>query len=130
MRSKTKPSKTLPVLLLLSLALPLPALAAAADPSGVWLRDDGNARVRIAPCGSDICATNLWIKDTSSGEAVGDKLVMTLKPEADGTLSGTAFDAKRDRSYGMTVTVRPDGLSTRGCIAKVLCKTVTWTPAQ
>lgn len=41
-----------------------------ADPSGVWLRDDGNARVRIAPCGSNICATNLWIGDTSRGEVL------------------------------------------------------------
>ena len=123
-------SKTAPAILLLSLALPLPAFANSPDPSGVWLRDDGNARVRIAPCGSDICATNLWIKDTSGGEAVGDKLVMTLKPDGANTLSGTAFDAKRDRSYAMTLTVKPDGLSTRGCIAAVLCKTVTWTPAE
>lgn len=127
---KPAASATGAVVLLLAAALPRPALASGADPSGVWLRDDGNARVRIAPCGSDICATNVWIKDTSGGEEVGDKLVMTLKPEADGTLSGTAFDAKRDRSYAMTLTVKPDGLSTRGCIARVLCKTVNWTPAQ
>ncbi|WP_082365133.1 DUF2147 domain-containing protein [Bosea vaviloviae] len=127
---KPAASATGAVVLLLAAALPLPLLANGVDPSGVWLRDDGNARVRIAPCGGDICATNLWIKDTSGGEEVGDKLVMTLKPEADGTLSGTAFDAKRDRRYGMTLTVKPDGLSTRGCIARVLCKTVNWTPAQ
>lgn len=127
---KPAASATGAVVLLLAAALPRPALASGADPSGVWLRDDGNARVRIAPCGSDICATNVWIKDTSGGEEVGDKLVMTLTPEADGTLSGTAFDAKRDRSYAMTLTVKPDGLSTRGCIARVLCKTVNWTPAQ
>ena len=47
----------------------------SADPSGVWLRDDGNARVRIAPCGRNICATNLWIRDTSKGEEAGDRLV-------------------------------------------------------
>ncbi|CAN5185418.1 hypothetical protein BH10PSE8_BH10PSE8_06680 [soil metagenome] len=114
---------------ILFLSLGLPALANGADPSGVWLRDDGNARVRIAPCGTDICATNLWIKDTSGGEEVGDQLVMKLKPEGDDKLSGEAFDAKRNRSYGMTLTVKPDGLSTRGCIAAVLCKTVNWTPA-
>lgn len=127
---KSAASATGAVILLLAAALPLPASANGADPSGVWMRDDGNARVRIAPCGKDICATNVWIKDTSGGEEVGDKLVMTLKPEGDGSLSGTAFDAKRDRSYAMTLTVKPDGLSTRGCIAKVLCKTVNWTPAQ
>ncbi len=117
-------------ILILALALRVPALANSADPSGVWLRDDGNARVRIAPCGSNICATNLWIKDTSGGEEVGDRLVLTLKPEGADKLSGEAFDPKRNRRFAMTLTVKPDGLSTRGCIIGVLCKTVTWTPAE
>lgn len=116
--------------LALSVALAHPALANGADPSGVWLRDDGNARVRIAPCGTDICATNLWIKDTSGGEEVGDRLVLTLKPEGADSLKGEAFDPKRNRRFAMTLTVKPDGLSTRGCIVGVLCKTVTWTPVQ
>lgn len=116
--------------LALSVALAHPALANGADPSGVWLRDDGNARVRIAPCGTDICATNLWIKDTSSGEEVGDRLVLTLKPDGADSLKGEAFDPKRNRRFAMTLTVKPDGLSTRGCIVGVLCKTVTWTPVQ
>jgi uncharacterized protein (DUF2147 family) len=120
--------RTGPAILFLSLALP--AFANGADPSGVWLRDDGNARVRIAPCGGDICATNLWIRDSSGGEEVGDRLVLTLKPDGDDRLSGEAFDPKRNRRFTMTLTVRPDGLSTRGCIAAVLCKTVNWTPAQ
>lgn len=116
--------------LVLSVATAMPALANGADPSGVWLRDDGNARVRIAPCGTDICATNLWIKDTSGGEEVGDRLVLTLKPDGADSLKGEAFDPKRNRRFAMTLTVKPDGLSTRGCIVGVLCKTVTWTPVQ
>lgn len=116
--------------LALSVALAHPALANGADPSGVWLRDDGNARVRIVPCGTDICATNLWIKDTSGGEEVGDRLVLTLKPDGADSLKGEAFDPKRNRRFAMTLTVKPDGLSTRGCIVGVLCKTVTWTPVQ
>jgi uncharacterized protein (DUF2147 family) len=55
-----------------------PSFAAEQTLYGVWLRDDGNAVVRIAPCGSNICATNLQIKDTSKGEQVGDRLVMAL----------------------------------------------------
>ncbi|MBX9874622.1 MAG: DUF2147 domain-containing protein [Beijerinckiaceae bacterium] len=122
--------KTMLIALGLWIAPVLPALANSADPSGVWLRDDGNARVRIAPCGSNICATNVWIKDTSGGEEVGDRLVLTLKPEGADSLKGEAFDPKRNRRFAMTLTVKPDGLSTRGCIIGVLCKTVNWTPAQ
>ena len=103
----------------------------SADPSGVWLRDDGNARVRIAPCGNDICATNLWIGDTSKGEAAGDVLVMSLKPKSADTLSGSAYDKKRDRTYSITVQVSEGALLTRGCIlGGVLCRNVRWKSAQ
>jgi uncharacterized protein (DUF2147 family) len=122
--------RTTLIALVLSVTPALPALANSPDPSGVWLRDDGNARVRIAPCGSNICATNVWIKDTSGGEEVGDQLVLRLKPAGADSLKGEAFDPKRNRSYAMTLTVKPDGLSTRGCIIGVLCKTVNWTPAE
>lgn len=103
----------------------------SADPSGVWLRDDGNARVRIAPCGGNICATNLWIGDTSKGEEAGDRLVMSLQPKSPDTLAGTAYDAKRDRTYSITVQVSENALLTRGCIlGGVLCKNVYWQPAK
>lgn len=103
----------------------------SADPSGIWLRDDGNARVRIAPCGGKICATNLWIGDTSKGEEPGDRLVMSLQPKSADTLAGTAYDAKRNRTYSITVQVSDKSLLTRGCIlAGVLCKNVRWQPAQ
>lgn len=103
----------------------------SADPSGVWLRDDGNARVKIAPCGDNICATNLWIGDTSKGEAAGDRLVMSLKPKSADTLSGTAYDEKRDRTYSITVQVSENALTTRGCIlGGVLCRDVHWKPAR
>ena len=105
--------------------------AAANDLDGTWLRDDGNARVRIAPCGDKICATNLWIGDTSTGEAAGDKLVMTLARQPDGTFSGSAYDAKRDWTYSMTITAKPGALTTRGCIAaKLICRDVTWKAVE
>ena len=105
--------------------------AAANDLDGTWLRDDGNARVRIAPCGDKICATNLWIGDTSKGEAAGDKLVMTLARQPDDTFSGSAYDAKRDWSYSMTITAAPGALTTRGCIVgRLICRDVNWKAVE
>jgi len=102
--------------------------ASAPDPNGVWMRGDGNARVRIAPCGPDICATNLWIKDTSSGENVGDRLVMTIKPKSADTLVGKAFDPKRNLTFTIQVKVKKASLVTRGCvIGGVVCKNVNWS---
>ncbi|MDP2803484.1 MAG: DUF2147 domain-containing protein [Phreatobacter sp.] len=107
------------------------ALTGAQALEGNWLRGDGNARVRIAPCGDKVCATNLWIGDTSSGEEVGDRLVMTLTREGQGKFEGTAFDVKRGRNYNIIITTSGDRLSTRGCIlGRLLCREVTWTAAR
>ncbi|MFJ6327289.1 MULTISPECIES: DUF2147 domain-containing protein [unclassified Rhizobium] len=99
----------------------------AADIEGQWARGDGNAKVRIAPCGSDICATNTWIKPGTPKEKKGDKLVMTIKPGDEGVYLGTAFDPQRNMTYKLTVTVRGDKMTTRGCIvAGLLCKGIEW----
>lgn len=101
----------------------------AADIDGQWARGDGDAKVRIAPCGDDICATNTWIKPGTRGEKAGDRLVMTIKPQGDaGSYSGTAFDPQRDMTYRITVTVSGDSMTTKGCIvAGLICKGVSWS---
>jgi uncharacterized protein (DUF2147 family) len=100
----------------------------AADIDGQWARGDGNAKVRIAPCGSDICATNIWIKPGTAKEKTGDRLVMTINPDADGVYAGTAFDPQRNLTYKLTVTINGDKMTTKGCVvAGLLCKGVDWT---
>ena len=114
----------------LSLIMPivLAATSAAPDPTGLWRRDDGNAYVRIAPCGTRVCATNTWIKDANTGEAVGDRLIMDLARRTGNVLAGTAYDPKRGMTYTVTVTVEPTGLTTRGCLLfGLLCRSVAWS---
>lgn len=107
------------------------AVAQERNPDGVWMRDDGNARVKIAPCGTKLCATNLWIKDASKGEEVGDQLVMSLDRKSDTDLAGTAYDPKRDKTYAITLIVGPDNLTTRGCVlGGLLCRDVNWTSVK
>lgn len=101
---------------------------AGPDPTGVWNRGDGNARVRVEPCGNAFCATNIWVKDTSKGEDVGDVLVMKVKPKSDTHMSGEAFDRKRDLTYAMNLQVDTDTMSTKGCVvAGMICQSATWT---
>lgn len=116
------------ILLALALAGSYAVGAAFADDlQGTWLRDDGNARVRIAPCGNKVCATNLWIGDTSKGKSAGDKLILTLARQPDGTFSGNAYDPKRDWTYSMTITASAGALTTRGCIfGRLICRDVSW----
>lgn len=120
-----------PLLLALIVVCPSAAGAAATPLDGTWLRDDGNARVRIAACGDKICATNLWIGDASNGEEAGDKLIMSLSRQTDGSFSGTAYDPKRDRTFSMTVKASASELNTRGCIlGRLLCRDVNWKAAD
>ncbi len=102
--------------------------AEAADINGNWARGDGNARVHIAPCGPDLCAVNTWIKPGTPKEKEGDKLVMSIKEDSEGSYSGTAFDPQRDLSYKLTVKVDGARMTTKGCvIAGLICKGVDWT---
>lgn len=110
------------------LALAPATIACAADPSGNWVRDDGNSKVRVAACGKDICATNTWIKDPASSEKAGDVLVMSLKPAGGNLLSGTAYDGQRKLTYNFDMTVEANQLRTKGCVlGKLLCKDVVWS---
>lgn len=106
----------------------LAGMAEAGDISGQWARGDGKAKVQITPCGSDICAVNTWIKPGTPKEKEGDKLVMSIRPDAEGSYSGTAFDPQRDMSYKLTVTVDGNKMTTKGCVvAGLLCKAIDWT---
>jgi uncharacterized protein (DUF2147 family) len=105
----------------------VPGSAFADDIDGLWARGDGNAKVKIEPCGSDICAINTWIKPGTPREKAGDKLVMTIKKTSDDEYSGTAFDPQRDMTYKIFVMVNGDKMNTKGCVvAGLLCKGVDW----
>ena len=105
------------------------AHAALPSPQGLWARGDGKAKVEIAPCGTDLCAVNTWIKPGVRDEKVGDKLVMTVTPAKPGIWTGKAFDPQRNLSYKLTITVpSATTMTTAGCIlGGLLCKNMGWT---
>jgi uncharacterized protein (DUF2147 family) len=104
------------------------ATVRAADIDGNWARSDGKARVKIARCGGDICATNTWIKPGTPSEKAGDVLVMKVEKISDSTYSGSAFDPQRDMSYKITLDISGDRMTSNGCVlGGLLCKGVGWT---
>ena len=99
--------------------------------TGEWSRTDGGSRINIAPCGEQFCAVNTWVKDTSKGEAVGDKLIMSLQPQEPAKLAGEAFDEKRKLRYTMKILVADNAMTTEGCmLSGVVCKTMHWNRAH
>lgn len=104
------------------------AAASTEKMTGTWQRGDGLAKVTIDRCGSAMCAVNTWVKAGTSGEKVGDRLVMNVSPQAGGKLSGTAFDPQRNLTYRIDISVAEQRMKTRGCVlGGVLCKSVGWT---
>lgn len=105
-----------------------PSLARSAEIEGLWVRGDGNARVRIQPCGSKICAINTWIRNESEQhEHVGDVLIFNVKT-TDGGYSGTAFDPQRNLELSAHLSLIGDSLASKGCVlAGIWCKTMHWT---
>jgi uncharacterized protein (DUF2147 family) len=114
------------------IALPSLAQAAAEGPQaqimGEWQRGDGQARVRIAPCGKALCAINTWIRDPASSEKVGDRLVMSVSPVDDATMKGKAYDPQRKLTFNVTIAVASrQRMTTNGCLlGGFLCKSVAW----
>lgn len=112
----------------LALLTPVAAAAEAASPMGQWSRGDGKAKVKVAKCGANICATNTWIKPGTPSEKAGDVLVMEVKPDSPSTYSGTAFDPQRNMRYKIKLKVSENNMTTTGCIlGGLLCKGVDWT---
>lgn len=126
-RKETSPVRksALAILTLVLLATSAPAIAQS--PYGIWARGDGNTRVKIAPCGAKICATNTWIRNRST-EKVGHVLVMKVKKIAAGLWKGSAYDPQRKLTISMQMKVRRRSMITSGCvIAGLLCKSTNWT---
>ncbi|MFE1598706.1 DUF2147 domain-containing protein [Methylobacterium sp. ID0610] len=133
----------------LGLVVPTVALAAPKDPSGVWLTEDGRARIRIEKCltrNDRVCGYVVWLKTplNDKGEArvdfkntdpkkrtrpsLGHQLIMGLKPNAEDRYEGQIYNSEDGKNYDVSIWVdEPGELSVRGCLLGFLCGSQTWT---
>ena len=98
------------------------------DIMGAWQRDDGIARVKVAPCGRVICMTNTYFKPGVVDEKVGERLEFNVKASGGAALAGTVLDPKTSKSYAASIDVTGEQMTTKGCIlGGVICKSTGWT---
>lgn len=103
------------------------APALAQDASGVWLRDNGASRVRIAPCGDALCGTIAWLKDANGPGKVGQRVFFDMKPNGAGAWAGKAFNPEDGKTYSGKMSLSGSTLTTAGCaLGGLICKSVTW----
>jgi uncharacterized protein (DUF2147 family) len=127
-------------------AMALPACAA--DLTGVWLTEDGEARVRIYNCGQDLCGTVLSLKEPNEPQTskpkldkfnqdtskrtrpiVGIELISGLKPN--GTpdqWEGSLYNPQDGNTYKGILTAQGLlNMKLQGCVlGGLICKSEIW----
>lgn len=133
--------------IILFLIAPLPAATAQAlDPTGIWLTEKGDAKVRVTRCGAGVCGVVIWLRDPidpATGKAqiddknsnprlakrpiIGLGLFSGMRPSGANKWSGTIYNADDGKSYDSHVSVTgADTLRVEGCVG-AFCGGETWT---
>lgn len=111
---------------LAALAAPLPA--AADDLSGVWLRENGESKVRFSKCGEHWCGHVSWLKEANSASKIGQRVFFDMKADGTNNWVGKAFNPEDGKTYSGKVQLNGNRMMTSGCaIAGLVCRTVSWT---
>ena len=107
------------------------ASPALADPTGTWLRENGNSRVRIAPCGPHFCGTLTWVKDPAGPAKVGQRIFYDMAPAGANAWAGKAFNPEDGKTYSGKLSLSGSTMTTSGCVlGGLICRTVSWSKAN
>ncbi len=107
-----------PFALAAALALVCGSALAAEPIVGTWRLSNGET-VDYRPCGSNYCST------VNTGTYKG-KTVGTMAGSGN-RYDGTVVDPSSDKSYEGRVEIQGTKLVLTGCVAKVFCRSQTWT---
>ena len=139
-------STLIAAMLAVLLAAPMARAQSAADPSGVWQTQAGDAHVKISKCGGGICGVIVSLReptDPSTGKPqvdnrnpnpalntrpiIGLPLFSGMRPADGGKWSGQIYNADDGGTYASSISLAsPDMLRVEGCVG-ALCGGETWT---
>jgi uncharacterized protein (DUF2147 family) len=125
------------------------AHAQVLEPSGVWLTQAGDAKVRVSKCGNGICGVIVWLReamDSSTGKPATDSknpnpalasrpmiglpLFAGMQPSGANRWSGQIYNADDGNMYASHISVVEAGsLKVEGCVGAI-CGGETWTRAR
>jgi uncharacterized protein (DUF2147 family) len=135
----------------LALAIASQGPANAADATGLWSTDGGKAKVRVAPCGGELCGTIVALAqpiDPATGRPMTDKhnddparrsrpligtrVLMGMKPDGASKWVGRIYDAKNGKTVSGSITLTgASALKLEGCaLGGMICRSQTWTRAN
>ena len=125
-------------------------IALAADPIGIWLTDDGQAKVEISACDKAICGKIIWLKEPNDtrGQPVRDLNNVDRTKRDRPVLGLTVLEMRKDRNawvgevydprdgkgkpYKASLSMRgPDKIYLEGCtFFELICDDETWTRTE
>jgi uncharacterized protein (DUF2147 family) len=128
------------------LAAPSARAQGAGEPTGIWLTQAGDARVRVSKCGGGICGVVVGLKqpiDPATGKPqvddknpnpalakrpmIGLPLFSGMHAAGPGKWSGQIYNADDGSTYASNVVVTgPDRLRVEGCMG-AFCGGENWT---
>jgi uncharacterized protein (DUF2147 family) len=119
-----------------------PASAQRLSPAGTWLSQTGDTRVRIAPCGGQLCGTIAWVKSPGKDvhnpdpaqrgrDLVGLRMI-TMSPSGADQWKGTLYRYTDGQTFsGSMKMTGQNTMELSGCVAGgLICRSQTWTRAQ
>jgi uncharacterized protein (DUF2147 family) len=115
------------------------APVSAADPSGDWIVESGEARIRVAFCSGSLWGVVGWEKapgkDTAnpdpakrSRDTLGMPILIDMKPSGADKWAGQIYNAKDGKMYQASVSLESENaLKVRGCVlGGLFCGGETW----
>ncbi len=125
------------------------APARAADVSGVWLTQAGDAKVQVSRCGAALCGRVVWLRepnDPATGKPqrddknenpalrtrpiVGLVLFIDMRATGPNRWSGRIYNADDGKTYVSNVSFGGgDTLDVQGCVG-AFCGGETWTRSR
>jgi uncharacterized protein (DUF2147 family) len=124
---------------LLWAAVATPASAQRASPLGTWVSQTGDTRIRLSPCGTQLCGSIVWVrspgKDTQNSDRaqrdrdlVGIRII-TMDPVAQNKWRGPLYNHIDGRSYNGNLTLTGQNtMELSGCVlGGFICRSQTWS---
>jgi uncharacterized protein (DUF2147 family) len=122
----------------------------AGEPTGTWLTQAGDARVRVSKCGNGICGVIVGLRDpidSATGKPpvddknpnpalkkrpmIGLPLFSGMQPTGPGKWSGQIYNADDGKTYAANMELQGDNAAkVEGCVLSILCKGQTWKRAS
>jgi len=132
--------KTSLALAVLASLIALPA--AAQSPTGTFVSQSGDTRVRFADCGGQICGTIVAVRGQTTDEKnentalrnralVGIRMI-TMRPTGANAWQGSLYNFQDGKTYSGRMSM-PDAnsMSLSGCVlGGLVCRSQTWTRAN